>query len=159
MFKWKFQFLKTKIPPHQDCNQTLTTTWPVSRVRPFGSTVQMSISWNGHYFLYWLEGEKKYIGHMKLLTHKKQRKMVLTVLSEDKWYCWHFKETPIDSTRKISFPCCIPSLGQDGRKETWKFFSFTSFPTTGQALMANAFFVPPENLPLHPILLSEYIKI
>lgn len=64
----------------------------------------------------------------------------------------------IDSTGKVSFPYFPLPLGQDGRKET-KVFSFTSFSTTRQALMANAFFIPPEYLPLHPIQVSEYIKI
>lgn len=119
------------------------------------STDIYQLRWPLFSLLAW--GKKRYIGHTKLLTPEKQRKMVPIVLSEDKWYFWHFKETAIDSTGKVSFRCCI-SWGQDGRKET-ESFSFTSFPTTRQALMANAAFVPPEYLPLHPILVSEYLKI
>lgn len=50
--------------------------------------------------------------------------MVSIVLSEDKCYFWHFEETAIDSTGKVSFPYFPLSLGQDGRKETESFFFY-----------------------------------
>lgn len=63
------------------------------------------------------------------------------------WYFWHFKPA-IDTTGKVSLTCLF--LLDKKENSFWFYFS----PITWQALMANAFFIPPEYWPLHSILVG-----
>lgn len=159
MFKWKFQFLKTKIPPHQDCNQNPNhhMTHKQGETFWFDSTDAYQLEWPLLSVSAWGEKDILDIQSFWHLRNKGRWHWLSSQKASD--ISDILKKTAIDSTRKVSFPGCIPPLGQDGRKETESFFSFTSFPITGQPLIANTFFVPPGYLPLHPVLVSEYIKI
>lgn len=95
--------------------------------------------------------EKKIYWTCKALTPEKQRQMVLIVLSVG-----IFDILKLQLILLGKFPL-LSSVSWT----RWEIKSKPFFlsPITWQALMANAFFIPSEYWPLHPILISEYIKI
>lgn len=145
MFRWKLRFLKS--PPVRS-TMPLTPTW----AETFGldSTNICWLKWPLLSVLVW--GKRRYIGHAKLLTPEKQRQMILSVLSVG-----IFDILKLQLIVLGKFPLLSSVSWTRWQKENSFWFYFP--PIIWQALMTSVFFIPPEYWPLHPILLSEYIKI
>lgn len=92
-------------------------------------------------------GKRRYIGHAELLTPEKQRQTVLIVLSAG---IFDILKLQLMLLGKFPLLSSVSWRRREKENSFWFYFS----PTAWEALMANAFFIPPEYWPLHPILVS-----